>query len=324
MQDISSFKKGEKFENYVNTVLFPESDYVLVHRTNNYDQNKDRFAENTLMPDFKFRCKRTHSEFYVEAKYRSSFNQQEKLEVMNLAQKDRFLRIQETESIPVFIVVGYKGQPENPTNISFFPLNELLYLGLYPSFLRKFNLDKTPIHYKDLNLETLTNQNTATEINKNTEDNLRSKSGLKKMIIASSLVIFILLSWFVIDKLYFDYNDVIHQKTKEYYKLVELNDVEALGSYISPKVLKWYDESNLTNKEVKEKTYEYLEKFPKSDTDIRWDTFKVERINDDYLAKYKLIHTIKTRGKYYNKVYDLTIEALWSKDFKLKSIYEVK
>jgi hypothetical protein len=40
----TSFKKGDQFEKFVEDTLFQASDYVLVSRTNNYDQNKTRYA----------------------------------------------------------------------------------------------------------------------------------------------------------------------------------------------------------------------------------------------------------------------------------------
>lgn len=324
MQNISSFKKGEEFEEYIQHVLFPESDYVLVHRTNNYDQNKDRFAENTLKPDFKFRCKQSQQEFYVEAKFRSHFNQHDKLEVMSLAQRERFLRIQETENIPVFIAVGYKGVASDPQHISFFPLNELIYLDLYPTFLRKFNVEKTSIDYKDLKFQSTTQNHTSTESTTIQIEPIPRKNSPRSLIFISAIFVSILFGWLIIDTLYFNYDDQIQQKTREYYKLVELKNVESLEQYISPKVTKWYNESNLTIDEVKEKTYAHLKAFPKSQTHIRWDTFQVEKVNDDYLATYNIVHTIKTKGKYYNKVYNLTIKALWSKNYKIKSLYEVR
>lgn len=58
-----SFIKGEQFERFVEHYLFVEADYALVHRTNNYDQNRQRFSENTLKPDFKFRCKKPKLNF---------------------------------------------------------------------------------------------------------------------------------------------------------------------------------------------------------------------------------------------------------------------
>ena len=126
----TSFRKGEDFEKYVEQSLFLKKDFDLVHRTNNFDQNKNRFAENTLHPDFKFRCKKTNNEFYIEAKFRSKFNQNDKLEIMSLAQKERFIIIQKKEKVPVFIVIGYEGWSNNPDKKSLIPLNELIYLKI--------------------------------------------------------------------------------------------------------------------------------------------------------------------------------------------------
>jgi hypothetical protein len=54
-----SFKKGQAFENFVETILFPKSDYDLVEKTHDYSQNSVRFVESTTNPDFKFRCRKT-------------------------------------------------------------------------------------------------------------------------------------------------------------------------------------------------------------------------------------------------------------------------
>src|SRR5690606_7652752 len=130
----NSFKKGDLFEKFVENELFQATDYTLVHRTNTYDQNEIRYAQDTLRPDFKFRCKQTSQEFYVEAKYRSRFNAENKLEVISYTQIERFKGIQREESIPIFIAIGYGGSPENPTNVSLIPLAQLSYLELYSTF----------------------------------------------------------------------------------------------------------------------------------------------------------------------------------------------
>ena len=168
----TSFKKGEDFEKYVEQSLFLKKDFDLVHRTNNFAQNKNRFAENTLHPDFKFRCRETNNEFYIEAKFRSKFNQNDKLEIMSLAQKERFIIIQKKEKIPVFIVIGYQGWSNNPDNISLIPLNELIYLELYPIFLQKFNIKKENISSESLNLKEEKEKIYETTHKKNYEENI--------------------------------------------------------------------------------------------------------------------------------------------------------
>jgi hypothetical protein len=50
-----SFRKGEAFEDYVRQVIFPASDYKLVHRTHSYHSNRNEFVESSLLTDFLFR-----------------------------------------------------------------------------------------------------------------------------------------------------------------------------------------------------------------------------------------------------------------------------
>ena len=60
-----AFEKGELFEKYVSDVLFPTHAFDLIHRTNSRAQNINRYAADTLKPDFKFRCRETNQEFYI-------------------------------------------------------------------------------------------------------------------------------------------------------------------------------------------------------------------------------------------------------------------
>lgn len=165
IRENTSFKKGEYSEKFVEEQLFTKKEYILIHRTNTFQQNKVRYAENTMLPYFKFRCKKTNQEFYVEAKFRSNFNNHEKLNVMSIAQKERFIRIQETEKIPVYIIIGYQGSPTNPNNISLIPLNELLFLELYPVFLKKFQIHKENISTEYLNLKSIFRRKSKKKLN---------------------------------------------------------------------------------------------------------------------------------------------------------------
>ena len=55
----NSFKKGQQFEQFVEQTVFTEDRYELITRTNSYEQNSIRYAEDTLKPDIIFRCKET-------------------------------------------------------------------------------------------------------------------------------------------------------------------------------------------------------------------------------------------------------------------------
>ena len=148
----STFKKGELFEKFVEDELFKPSEYTLIHRTNSQAQNETRYAEDTLKPDFKFRCNKTQQEFYVEAKFRSGFNANDKIDVISYSQIERFKVLQKEENRPIYIAIGYGGYPNNPNYVSLIQLDELSYLELYDSFLRRFHIAKTVVNRRRLNL----------------------------------------------------------------------------------------------------------------------------------------------------------------------------
>lgn len=311
--DNESFRKGEEFEKFVENNLFAESDYTLIHRTNNYSQNKNRFSENTMMPDFKFRCKKTLKEFYIEVKYRSSFNANNKISVISFPQLERFRKIQNTENIPVYIVIGYGGSPSNPHELSLIPIDKLAYLELYPSFLKNYKIDSSNINIELLNF--------------NNVDNGKQKvvyegRSYKKISVAVGVVLIAMASIFGFYTFHENTELKIKRKTAEYYKNIEIGNIDVLENYIAPKVNRWYDKSDLTLDQIMAETKEYLSKYPKSSTEIRWETFKIEELGDDYLCTYKLVYKIKTPGKFKDKVFHLKIDAVWGKDLKIKSISE--
>lgn len=324
----TSFEKGEKFEKYVENELFNEKEYKLVHRTNNYEQNKSRYSEDTLKPDFKFRCKNTHQEFYVEAKYRSNFNLNDKIEVMSISQLERFKKIQQTENIPIFIAIGYIGNPSEPHNISLIPLSDLIYLELYSSFLRKFTVNKGIIKSNELNLRS---SHPVKESSNKEKEKITQKNNVsilhrrnRVQIGVAFLVIFL---FGLLGLNYLHDNSIeqdIKQKTSDYYNTLDKGNINHLDDYINPTVDKWYNKTNLTLSEIKSEAAEYLKKYPKTKTEIQWDSFEVTPLNNDYIVSYKMIYKILSEGKFKNKVYHLKINAVWDENLKLKSIYEVK
>lgn len=310
--DNSSFEKGEKFEGFVEKNLFPKSDYDLIHRTNAFSQNSKRYSENTLKPDFKFRCKKTKKEFYIEAKYRSSFNSDDMVEVISFTQLERFRKIQADENTSVFIVLGIEGSPENPKNVSLIPLNELAYLKLYPSFINKFKIEKSAVTNEILKSYDV-------EYTNNDLEKKQFKAKHKNILIGMLLLIITTTSFFIF---YENTESKIRKKTTEYYQHLENGNINALKNYIAPKVNNWYDKSDLTLDEIIIETSKYLKNFPKSTTNVQWDTFKFSELGEDYLCTYNLLYKIKSKGKFKDKIYHLKIKATWGKDFKLKSIVE--
>jgi hypothetical protein len=222
---ISSFNKGEKFEKYVENTIFPKENYDLIHRSNSFNQNKDRYAEETLKPDFKFRCKESGNEFYVEAKYRSKANNSNKIELMSLKQFERFKEIQKDEVCPIYILIGYGGLPTNPFMLSLIPIEKIEYLSIYVSILKKFKINKKNIDCKKLKLDKLTNnildnkkkENKEIEV---TNENKNSDRKYKKIFPFIAILLLLISVVFITKNDFFETSP----KTK-----IEKNEKESTG-----------------------------------------------------------------------------------------------
>ncbi len=66
-----NFKFGEEWEEEVRDLFFTNEYYDILEKTHNYKQNKKDFVQSTLNPDYKFLCKATNQEFYIECKARN-------------------------------------------------------------------------------------------------------------------------------------------------------------------------------------------------------------------------------------------------------------
>ncbi|MEQ8476304.1 hypothetical protein [Fulvivirga sp.] len=134
-----SFDKGDGFEEYTRKYIFPKPDYTIVHKSHNYASNKEDFIESSLWPDYWFRCNKTKQEFFVECKWRSWFEGQEKLQwCKDLNQLQRYKGYEIDR--PVYVLLGINGKPSRPEYLSLFPISSAEYIGLYESFLEKYDI----------------------------------------------------------------------------------------------------------------------------------------------------------------------------------------
>ena len=137
-----SFIKGEEFEDYVRSYLFPKSSYDLINRTHGYNFNCEDFVESSLKPDFRFRDKGNREEFYVEAKWRSgTYNRENKIEWCSIQQLRRYKAIDKNER-KVFIALGFGDNPAKPGHVAIFPIGSCNYPALYRSFIDKYSFFK--------------------------------------------------------------------------------------------------------------------------------------------------------------------------------------
>ena len=326
-----SFKKGDLFEKFVEDELFKATEYTLIHRTNSYDQNASRYAEDTLKPDFKFRCKKTEQEFYVEAKYRSGFNADDKIEVISYTQIERFKVLQKEENTSIYIAIDYGGSPANPESVSLIPLDELSYLDLYHSFLKRYNIAKGLVDSNTLNLPKLQpaalNNKPSAKQHSIKENNLNDASipfFKNKKLWAVSGIGLVVLGFLLFNAFNTSIEETLKEKTANYYKTISSANIAALENYVNPQVARWYSQTNLTLEEVKENAQEYLKRHPAIQTNIQWDTFTVTPLNDSYIVSYHIIHKLLRENKGKDKIYHLKIHAVWNKDLKITSLYEEK
>ena len=83
------------------------------------------FAEDDKKPDLTLRCALTRSdvEFYIECKYRQSWNS---VPSFGKAQLLRYAEFSRSEKKIVLIACGFGGSPEKPANIAIAPIGDYL------------------------------------------------------------------------------------------------------------------------------------------------------------------------------------------------------
>ncbi len=133
-----SFSKGEAFEEYIRQYTFPKERFDLIHKTHNYQANKEDYVESSLYPDFKLRCKETSKVFYLEVKFRQGAYHKNKIEWSKPYQLKRYKAIAE-EGIPIFLALGLGDNPKKPTEIFIIPIDKIEFCAFYDSFLDKYS-----------------------------------------------------------------------------------------------------------------------------------------------------------------------------------------
>ena len=314
MSNKQNFIKGEAFEKYVEQMLFPTELYDLIHRTKTYEQNKERYAEETLRPDFKFRCKKTQQEFYVEAKYRSKYDALGKIEIAHLKQFRRFEEIVKEEKTPVFFVVGIAGQPFLPETLSLFSIQTIEYLSVYKNFLLKHQIASKPVAYDSLDF-------TIPEDYDFNDFAVVNEPKKNKALLFLVPILLVVLSLF-----YFHNKSKVTIKTKLknqielYYSTLENGNIDSLHNFINPMVDSWYSKQNVSLNEIKREAKRYNKKYPDTEVHIIWDSFIYKELGDKYDVEYELFYKINT----IKKKYHLRINTLLNKDLRIESIKETK
>jgi hypothetical protein len=131
-------RKGRDFEEYVLRHIFIERYYEVLHQTPGYLEAKRRYNHAASYPDFQFRDKLRRIDFYVEAKFRAPYLHEEKIIWCREDQLQRYTQI--SRQTPVFLILGIGDFPQKPEILSLIPLKAIRFTGLYPSFIRKYEI----------------------------------------------------------------------------------------------------------------------------------------------------------------------------------------
>lgn len=318
---MDSFKKGELFESFILQKVFTQDHFTLVHRTNSYEQNQERYSENTTKPDFKFRCKASGKEFYVEAKYRSKAFMN-KVKILNGNQILRFKSLEQEEQIPIFLIVGYQGHPANPDSISVFPFNELKY-----EELSTYELGKLMCPINDIP-NRITSYLSPTPVN--VEPNAVSsskpiKAKKNRLAIYAMALVAILCTVLGIWAFSKSHSMPIFKEVQtmvdHYNRLTLSGDQASLEKVLAPTLETWYTRHNISRSDVIDDILRYNKKYPNRDQRINWQTLHFKKLsNGNIELSYEVDYHIHPKGKNRPSKTRRKVTSIWSPQNQLLSI----
>lgn len=330
-----SWTKGQKFENFIEKNIFSQSHYDLLNKTHNYSQNSQRYVNSSLEPDFQFRSKLTGKSFRVEAKFRTKpFNNA--YEILSENQFKIFPDINSADC-PIYIAFGFGGGAANPEYLSLIPFNAVNSRTLSPEEVFSYRIDKEL--YPPHNLEEKNEQQEKAE-NKNQETteekehtepnilNLAQKKIYPKILVGALIgVIIILFSFydFSFSKADPTPEESLKSIVENYYQLMNSNKIEKLPEFLSQDVRSWYGTTNMPLEQIMKDAKTHRGKYPFSDSNIDWDSFKVvHQENGEYFVTYRMIYKTKQKITDDYQIFNLNLLTYWDENFRLKSIREIK
>ncbi len=327
-----SFKDGETFEKFVEEVIFPASHFVLLEKTHSYQQNSSRYVWSSVKPDFKFKSIASGKIFWVEVKFRSRYDMEDKLELLTQKQYKRY-NSYDSPKCPVFLLVGAEGYPNNPKLISLIPIKEIRHLEIFRSFIYNHRIPATLCPEYALTNSLTSNQVYGSPNLSDIASGLTYKTTHSKRTnflpwILGLLVVAVFVAFFFTHSSSAGnpINDVIvREKVQEYYNAIELNNSEVFDYYLHAHLDRWYEHRNVTLDFVKKNSDKYNKKYPYREIEIQWPSYKEHVLpNGDISLSYDVIYNLKSKPTDSYKEFYLSIKSIWSADYKIKSMYEVK
>ncbi|WP_055412168.1 hypothetical protein [Nonlabens sp. YIK11] len=330
-----SFDKGLAFEDYVEKVLFPYNAYDLQHKTNGYEQNKERYVTNSRKPDFRFKCRLTGKEFHVEAKYRTN-SFKERYEILSDTQTTTFQEIHTTE-VPIYIVLGYGNTAEDPEYVSLIPYEMHREQSIPVSTAFQLQIPKAEVPSSLITTRVTTDEKVepvAFEATEHTKKAFLSKPILS--VLGLVAVIAFGTTYFFLDDESRDTpttvavnpetnTEVLKNTIAEYYQHLDSNDLATLHNYISPKMRNWYGVKNPSLEDVRKDIEDYRNTYPFTETKVDFEKINiVEQDNGDFYITYPMEYKVKSKVNAPYKLYDLYLTTIWDKDYKLVSAQELR
>ncbi|MCQ6962340.1 hypothetical protein PV02_01960 [Methanolobus chelungpuianus] len=136
-------EKGNEFESFV-VKKFSRKYFSIVAWTTDINRKHNRYVESDSDPDLRIRYVPTDEEFSIECKFRSGLYQG-KIAWCKYEQMERYRDYREKTGIPLFIVIGFGGEPGKPERMFCVPIEEIKYNQLYPSAIEAF--ERNPKEY---------------------------------------------------------------------------------------------------------------------------------------------------------------------------------
>ncbi|EOQ94799.1 hypothetical protein LEP1GSC195_1376 [Leptospira wolbachii serovar Codice str. CDC] len=135
---------GHEFEQYVAELFTDQGNYfsILEWTPDNSIKHKNFRVESNQNPDLVIQYNPTKEKFAVECKFRSGLYKNKMNQVVlkwsYSEQIKRYKQFSQERKIPVFIVIGLGGEPDEPEYMFCIPLEEAKYPELFTSILEKF------------------------------------------------------------------------------------------------------------------------------------------------------------------------------------------